>query len=141
VVALAALDFTGGTSADSIFDRSGRFVARHLHSFLMDEKMQRMIFLFKIAFSLFLFLGFSAGASGRSHEKKVGDSVAATEKFRLKIGEEKTLKSGVRVKIADTEFESKQINLPGVSAPASSRFTIILEVSFNGLSDNLVSRS
>lgn len=63
--------------------------------------------------------------------------MAVTENFSLKIGEEKNLKNGVRVKVADTEFESRQLNLPGVSAPATSRFTIVVEVSVNGLSEKL----
>jgi hypothetical protein len=63
--------------------------------------------------------------------------VSVAEKFKLKIGETITLKNGVRLKIQDTEFESKQITKPGISAPATSRFTIILEASQGGVTEKL----
>lgn len=69
MVALALVDFVGGSSVNSISDRSGGFAARHLHSVLIDGKMSGMMFLLRVSF--LLFLGFSAGSVSYLHEKKL----------------------------------------------------------------------
>lgn len=63
--------------------------------------------------------------------------VSITESFKLKVGETKTLKNGIQLKFKDTEFESVQITTPGISAPATARFTVILEASFKGVTEKL----
>jgi hypothetical protein len=82
-------------------------------------------------------MSISPACAGKSFLNNSERKVSVAEKFKLKIGETITLKNGVRLKIQDTEFESKQITKPGISAPATSRFTIILEASQGGVTEKL----
>lgn len=91
--------------------------------------------------SLIFFLGTCVlprpACAGKTYSKKSESKVSVTESFKLKVGETKNLKNGIQLKLKDTEFESTQINTPGISAPATSRFTIIVEASFNGVTEKL----
>jgi hypothetical protein len=78
--------------------------------------------------SLVVMLGLSAISEGK---------MSGPEKLKLKVGETKALKSGLQLKLKDTEFESRQITKPGISAPATTRFTIILEAVYKGAEEIL----
>ena len=91
--------------------------------------------------SLVFFLGTCvvsrSACAGKTYSKKSETKVSVTESFKLKVGETKSLKNGIQLKLKETEFESAQITNPGISAPATSRFTVIVEASFKGVTEKL----
>lgn len=71
-------------------------------------------------------------------EKPKGKFVSQKEVIKIKDGELKNLKSGLRLKLKTTDFESfSPKSSPEISTPAVSRFTIVIEAKYGDQSQDL----